>query len=67
MNPLARRRAKPAPTAIDADEVRRLVALNLSIAKRKADLEQEQAVNTALTELANDLGFDVAIIVEPDR
>lgn len=67
MNPLARRRAKSAANLIDAGEAKRRAALDLSLAMRKAERDKDIAVDTALTELANDLGFDVAIIVEPGR
>lgn len=66
MNPVARRRTKPAANLIDADEAKRRAALDLSIAMRKAQRDKDQAVDTALTELANALGFDVVISIEPD-
>lgn len=67
MNPLARRRAKPDTGLISETEAKRRAALELSLALRKAQRQQDQAVDTALTEFASDLGFDVVGSIAPDR
>jgi hypothetical protein len=66
MNLIARRRGKPAANLIDADEAKRRAALELSLALRKAQRQQDEAVDTALTEFANVLGIDVVVSIAPD-
>lgn len=65
MNPIARRKARTASNLVDADEAKRQAALNLTLALRKAQRDQDAAVDEAVTEVLSALGFDVAASVEP--
>lgn len=66
MNPFARRRAKAGTGLISEAEAKRRAALELSLALRKAQRQQDEAVDTALTEFANVLGIDVVVSIAPD-
>lgn len=69
MNPLSRRREAAKPKGTPASEIARREALNLSIAMKKAKLQQEaaveQAVEEVVTEIAEALGMEMVESVDP--